>query len=157
MRAKKESELSNICTSKTQEQLLLANLHADVVHFLGPSEKAFEDLLAALGVKRTEFASCAFVGRHVEILIRNMDKIAALLPEPLQQGFIEFGCALNRLLPLSKAKRFLSEEEIGEVEEVCTQIGILYPQVFRGNTIIPKVCLQTLTIDYYFTEEGQIQ
>ena len=142
LRRKKQDDLNRIWSIKSQEELKLNGLHAEVQHFLGPSERAFEDLLEALGVKRTEYASCSFIGRHVEILIRNMDKIATLLPEPLQQGFKDFGCALNKLLPLTKAKRNLTDVEIAEVEIICNQIGVLYPQVFKGNTIIPKVCCQ---------------
>ena len=56
-----------------------------------------------------------------------------------QQGFLAFGSLLSRILPLMKAKRILCEAEIIQLESDCKEFGVVFPQVFRGNTITPKL------------------
>ena len=51
----------------------------------------------------------------------------------------EFGHILRRLHYLTKAKRWLTEEEVKEIEELCQKIGHLYPRIFRPVSITPKL------------------
>ena len=59
------------------------------------------------------------------------------LPEA-HRGFVAVCQVLVKLLPLLKAKRFLSEEELVTLETGNLQIGALYPRVF-GGTVPPKI------------------
>ena len=56
-----------------------------------------------------------------------------------RDGFMEFGGLLRRILPLMKAKRMLSEEEIIQLERDCKEFGVVFPRVFKGNNITPKL------------------
>ena len=54
-------------------------------------------------------------------------------------GFLEFGAIVSRLLPLMKAKRQLYPAELDQLEADCHEFGAVYPRVFRGSTIAPKL------------------
>ena len=56
-----------------------------------------------------------------------------------RDGFLEFGSLLSRILPLMKAKRMLTQPEIVQLEADCKDFGVVYPRVFKGNTITPKL------------------
>ena len=77
---------------------------------------------------------------HQLYLIPILLQIAELMKElpEAHAGFQDVCLVLERLLPLLKAKRPLSEEELVVVESSCLEIGTLYPRVF-GGTVPPKV------------------
>ena len=77
---------------------------------------------------------------HQLYLIPFLLQIAELMKElpEAHAGFQDVCLVLERLLPLLKAKRPLSEEELVMVESSCLEIGTLYPKVF-GGTVPPKV------------------
>ena len=142
--------LDAMWTSKQEEfrqtSALLSSATLELEHkkdcvrnFMGPSEQEFEDLLQKLGCKRTDFASCSWVGNHVEIIVNNYDTLAKVLPEDVKEEFLKFGAVIKRLQPLTKKKSFLTPEELDQVERDCLLVGELYPRVFKGNTITPKV------------------
>jgi len=41
-------------------------------------------------------------------------------------------------MPLLKAKRFLSEEELDLLQMLCLEVGVVFPRVFKG-TVTPKL------------------
>ena len=54
-------------------------------------------------------------------------------------GFLEFGAIVSRLVPIMKAKRQLYPNELDQLEADCHEFGAVYPRVFRGSTIAPKL------------------
>ena len=136
------AKLRKIHSNITKENYELSKRREQVDFFVGPVEKELERILEEdLRIKRQEFASGVWVGNQVKKIIENYEKLAVvLLPKPhLHTGFLEFGKVLKSLHHLSQAKRWLTEDEIQQVEQDCRAIGHIYPRVFQPVSITPKL------------------
>ena len=124
------------------ERLDLQQKEACVKQYIGPHEREFERILEEeIGVARQEHFTGCWVGNHIDKIIRLahlISPVLADLPED-RENYDNYVNVLKRLHPLTKARRFLSEEELDEVEQCCTQIGHLYPKTFKPASITPKV------------------
>ena len=125
-----------------EARIVLGSKEAAVEQYMGPKERRLEEILSVdLKVERCEFASQAYVGKHADIILSNYHKLSEVLQgmPVAKAGFLEFGAIVSRLLPLMKAKRQLSPDEVDQLEADCHKFGAVYPRVFRGSTIAPKL------------------
>ena len=125
-----------------EARIVLGSKEVAVKQYMGPRERRLEEILSVdLKVERCEFASQAYVGKHADIILSNYHKLSEVLQAmpAAKAGFLEFGAIVSRLLPLMKAKRQLSPAEVDQLEADCHSFGAVYPRVFRGSTIAPKL------------------
>ena len=124
------------------EKLDLQRKESSVKQYMGPHEREFERILEEeIGVARQEHFTGCWVGNHIDKIIHLAHLISPVLsdlPED-KENFDNYVNVLKRLHPLTKARRFLTDDELDEVEECCTQIGHLYPKTFKPASITPKV------------------
>ena len=138
----KFENLKKLGAQLNTEKLELQRKESAFKEYIGPLERAFEAILEnQIGVSRQEFQSGCWVGGHVEKIIMLSHLISPVLDKLKvdQENFNEICAVLKTLLKITKAKRFLSDEELNTLEDCCNRIGYLYPKTFRPCSITPKI------------------
>ena len=69
-------KLKKVSAALNEARILLASKKETVVKYMGAKEKRLEEILMDdLKVKRCEFASQAYVGKHASIILNNYEKV----------------------------------------------------------------------------------
>ena len=140
--SEKLQHVKKLWSKLNTEKLELERKESSFKEYIGPTEKEFERILEhEIGVSRQEFHTGCWVGGHVIKIIMKSHLISRVLDKlPTdKENFDELCDVLKTLLPLTTAKRFLTEEELQSIETCCHKIGVLYPKTFQPCSITPKI------------------
>ena len=136
--------------------------------WVGKRRARLTELLEEVGVRKTQYQGGTYVGRHVEKILEHHEDLSEVLDEEpdFKRLFNNFCGPYLRLQRLMKASRWLSQQEvmsgnisiysilsdlvyfhladvfyfqIADIENLCNTIGSLWPQLFHGSSIPPKV------------------
>ena len=114
----------------------------ELKYVVGPRRRELIRLLEEeLHVTKTAYQGGTYVGNHCSKMLENHEKLSVVLaskPE-LQELFNLFCSTYLRIHRTMKAARWLTEKEIDTLEEDCHAIGRLWPKLFMGSTIKPKI------------------
>lgn len=122
-------------------------LYSVIKERLGPRTSAFNEALSRLGVDRQQYHAGVITGDHVYKMATGdgPDIITQCLggtPELDLERAIFKNCLtlLGRIMGIMGLARFLTDEEINQLKEMCHDLGVEYEKFsFREYTITPKM------------------
>ena len=94
-----------------------------------------------LKVTKAAYQGGTYVGNHVNTILTNhveLSQVLDKLPEK-KKLFNEFCSVYLKVHHLIKAVRWLTAEELVTLESGCRMIGELWPKLFFGSSIPPKI------------------
>ena len=127
--------------------------------WVGSRRKELNRLLEeVLQVVRQAYQGGTIVGNHVQKILEHHEKLSVVLAErpEIQELFNTFCGHYHAVHRLMKAARWLTSTEIATLESSCTTIGRLWPQVFKGSTIPPKVDVLVFVVPAFAKRWGTL-
>lgn len=137
----------------------------------GETMKLVEKALETLKVDTTAYHSKSFVGNHTQKMLQQNDKIdgPAILTKPIekrpeeQKRIYSLLSLYSKIFRLANLARFMTEEEIAQLENYCKELGEKYllefPEVNMTIKMhllvhhVPKFARQFRTVSM-FSEQG---
>ena len=141
---KKEIYQDRLDTLSKSEQDILSQIKVkehQKINLMGPLQKELNEVLSSIHVYRQAYHGNVFVGNHCKKILQNYDLLCNVLHRNLEEQtkFTKIFEVFAKPRNLLFTKRFLSENEIGEVIQSCQQFCKLYPVLFEDKNIIPKM------------------
>ena len=134
----KSSKIAAQLSALKQEQ---SSLKQQCTSFMGGTRLSLQHVLEnKLGVSKSDYHSNSYVGNHCDKIVENYEAITEVLaskPE-IRSKYDEFMKYYKPLHFLMKACRFLTPDELDEIDRLCEKIGEVYPKNFK-STIPPKL------------------
>ena len=105
---------------------------------MGPKEKELSDALESINVIRQAYHGNVMVGNHCIKVLEKHSVLTSVLGE-VGNMYNWFFSALSDIMKLVMARRFLEEDEIKRLEELCHGFGAKFPTVFPDRNITLKI------------------
>ena len=106
---------------------------------MGPRERGLNEYLTQINVVHQAYHSGTFVGNHCVSVLQHYSKICDFIQgSELKDKLNELFHLFSRIQPLMSANRFLSDEEVSSLCDLCETFGELYP-VYLDDSIPRKV------------------
>jgi hypothetical protein len=116
---------------------------------MGPIQTKLEGALKTLGVDKQAYHSKAFVGNHIAKMLRIDEGKGINGPLVLTEAFSDHPQLRDRFVGvlilfsqihgLIFTARFLTEDEIVRLTDMCHWLGIIHPNQFPERNITPKL------------------
>ena len=134
-------EVRGLDRQVAEVKMELAGCQGKMVGVYGKARLEMQRILSdVVKVRKFEFHSGGYVGKHCDKIVDKYEVFAPLLDDFPEQKklFLELGAAYKPVHFYMKRNGFLTEEEIQEIENCCAKMGQLIPALY-GGSIPPKV------------------
>ena len=109
---------------------------------MGPREKLLNKKLEDIKVVRQAYHGNVFVGNHCKLVLKNYESLCSVIADKpgAYQKVVDIFRIFSNICPFLFLKsRFLTEDEVMKVSELCREFGNVYPVLFPDNNITRKI------------------
>ena len=151
------------------KRVLCDNLKAVYTNIIGSREKALNAALESIKVIRQAYHGNVMVGNHCVIVLKNFQTLTSVISDnnELLAKFNQIFSIFSEIMMLIMCRRFLEENEISRLEDLCHQFGEVFPihfperktsqEKFMSSFLTCQhLCDNTKQLDYSQNKKGKV-